>query len=114
MIAGDAIGRLAIAQEPTTGTTFVLNAATGTFTLTGEAATFVVSMQAGQGAFALTGNPVTFAVQMPAAFGAFLLNGLLANIEITPFSGPMVARRDYWDVDEWGRFIPGSGVRFTL
>lgn len=74
MIGGDALGRLAVGEEPFLGTTTVLN----------------------------------------AAVGLFLLNGFGANIQISKSSDPMAIRRDAWDVDEWGKFFPGGGVRYTL
>lgn len=68
-------------------------AATGLAAVPG-AAIFTV-MQAGFGSFALTGYAVTLAVNLG-----------------TPVSMKVV--RDAWDVDEWGRFFPGGGMRYTL
>lgn len=113
MIGADATGRLATAQEPDS-VVFVLNAAVGLFALTGEPATFAVALLAAQGAFALTGKPATAAIKLQAAMGQFLLSGFTANIEISRVQLPMATRRDFWDVDEWGKFMPGSGVRYTL
>lgn len=49
-----------------------------------------------------------------AGSGTFHLNGIPVNFSFSQGSAPMALRRDYWDVDEWGRFIPGGGVRYTL
>lgn len=49
-----------------------------------------------------------------AATGFFKLSGFPAGVEITPRQLPMATRRDFWDVDEWGKFMPGSGTRYTL
>lgn len=46
--------------------------------------------------------------------GVFNLTGPAVNFSFDHPQRPMATRRDYWDVDEWGRFIPGGGVRYTL
>lgn len=52
------------------------------------------SISLGFGSFVLTGEPISFTRQIT--------------------STPLRVVRDYWDMDEWGRFIPGGGMRYTL
>lgn len=114
MIGADAIGRLAIAQEPAAGTVFVLNAATGLFTLTGEAAVFDVLMAAAQGSFALSGQATLATFQIIVSTGFFTLTGEAANASFSVIQQPLKVVQDQFDVDEWGRFYRGGGMRYTL
>jgi len=81
LLGGNAIGRLAVAQEIEVGTTTVLAAAQGSFALTGEAATFRTQMVAAQGSLTLAGEAVAFQAKFPAAFGAFAETGLAVTFE---------------------------------
>lgn len=74
MLGADALGRLALAQEPSLSQRFILTADVGTFVLTGG----------------------------------------VVNLSFSKITLPMATRRDYWDVDEWGKFIPGGGLRYTI
>lgn len=62
-------------------TTTVLAAATGTFTLTGEAATFQVKEPASFGSFALTGEAATFQIGEAIASGSYALTGESATFQ---------------------------------
>lgn len=114
MIGADAIGRLAIAQEPTTAQVFVLSAATGLFTLTGEAVVFDVLMAAAQGSFALSGQAALATFQIVAGTGFFALTGEAADASFSVIQQPLKVVQDQFDVDEWGRFYRGGGMRYTL
>lgn len=73
------------------GPTYTLTAATGTFTLTGQAANLVVSrkLTTATGSFTLTGQSANLKVsrKLTAATGTFSLTGISANLVYTPVSG---------------------------
>jgi hypothetical protein len=54
----------------------VLTAATGTFNLTGIAASFARNMVSSAGSFSLTGNNATFDTELLAGTGSFVLTGM--------------------------------------
>lgn len=58
-----------------------LTAATGAFTLTGQAATFGISAVASAGSFAETGNPAAFGINLTSDTGSFVLTGNAANLQ---------------------------------
>jgi hypothetical protein len=60
----------------------VLTAAQGTYTLTGQDATFVVTMPAAQGSYTLSGQAATFAIAMPAAVGSYSVTGQDATFAV--------------------------------
>jgi len=68
---------------PAVSQTFTLTAATGTFTETGESATFKVSMSGSDATFTLTGEPATFAIKENAATGSFTETGEPATFKVT-------------------------------
>lgn len=73
------------------GPTYTLTAATGSFTLTGQAANLVVSrkLTAATGSFTLTGQSTNLKVSrnLVAGTGTFSLTGISANLVYTPVSG---------------------------
>lgn len=93
---------------------FTLNAAVGTFTLTGGVATFLVKMALGAGSFGETGGAANLRPILGAQPGSFFLTGGPAQPEFTPPQAPMALIKDAWDVDEWGRFFKNGAVRRTL
>ncbi len=74
------------------GPTYTLTAATGVFTLTGNAAGLRVSRKitAGTGSFTLTGNAAGLIAgrKLSAATGSFTLTGNSVNLVYTPIGGP--------------------------
>ena len=74
------------------GATYTLTAATGSFTLTGNAAALSAArkMTAADGSFTLTGNAtgLTVARKLIADTGVFTLTGNAANLVYTPVGGP--------------------------
>lgn len=109
-----AVGSHAVGAIPGSGQTFTLVAATGFYTLTGFAALFSVTMPATQGSYSVTGFPAIAQLSLLAAPGFYNLSGFPASAQFSPVQKPMAAIRDYWDVDEWGKFLPGGGVRYTI
>ena len=82
LLASAALGRLALGQEiDAAATTTILAAATGHFTLTGEAATCQIQAAAAQGGFTLMGEAAAFRTQEAAAFGSFALTGEAATFQ---------------------------------
>lgn len=46
------------------------------------------------------------------AIGQFFMPVPPASVQLTSMDRHGWVR-DYWDRDEWGRFIPGAGIRYT-
>jgi hypothetical protein len=74
MLGFAALGRLALGQARAASATLIA-ASAGSYTLTGQAALFSISVPLGAGAFTLTGNDAVFPVSMPAAAGSYALTG---------------------------------------
>lgn len=78
-------------KSTTSGPTYTLTAATGSFTLTGVSATLKVSRKlvAATGTYSLTGQAAAFNVsrKLVAATGTYTLSGIAANLVYTPVSG---------------------------
>ena len=84
----DALGHFTLGHPPA-GSIVVLPASAGSFTLTGNAATFPIAEAAGVGAFAVTGVSATFRVTVPETFQSFAVTGNAAPlvISLTPAPG---------------------------
>jgi hypothetical protein len=74
MLGFDATGRFALGQVTAASTT-VLTASAAAYTLTGNAATFMVSQHSSVGDFALTGIAATFKIIMPASVASYIVSG---------------------------------------
>lgn len=100
--------------NPAGGPTYTLTAATGSFTLTGIAATFKVSRKlvAATGSFALTGQAANLQVsrKLVAGTGSFALTGVAVNLVYTPVSGAT-----YTLVAQTGAFnLTGQAAAFKV
>jgi hypothetical protein len=82
MLASDAVGRLAVAQEiGASATTSILTSVVGTFALAGENATFQVREVGTVGFVALAGQAIALQVQAPVASGSFAVAGISATFQ---------------------------------
>jgi hypothetical protein len=83
MLGFDALGRLALGQLPSGATTTTLVAATGTFALTGSAATFRITLATSAGAYVLTGNATTPVRILNGIAGSYVLTGFAITASLT-------------------------------
>jgi len=89
MLGFGAIGVNPVGIGPRGGVTnTVLTASTGSFALTGGAATFTITQAAAVGSFALTGVSASFSISWPNAAGAFALSGIAASFNVSISAAP--------------------------
>lgn len=82
MLGFGALTQTAIADVPSGGgTTTTLIAAFGSFTLTGESATFQIQEVSGFGSFSLTGDAANLQQQINSSFGSFTETGEAATFQ---------------------------------
>ena len=86
LLGFDAIGRWALGQLPSNGNA-ALAVSAGSFTETGKASPFGISIAESAGAFTFTGSAGSFAVQEWVAAGAFAYTGLPANVTAIESAG---------------------------
>ena len=88
------LGRFAIGQGRSASAT-LMAASAGSYTLTGQAALFSISVPLEAGAYTLTGKDAVFPVSMPAAAGSYTLSGQAAalNAAATLYVSPYPSTR---------------------
>ena len=86
LLGFDAIGRWALGQLPSNGNA-ALAVSAGSFTETGKASPFGISIAESTGAFTFTGSAGSFTVREWAAAGAFAYDGLPANVTAIESAG---------------------------
>lgn len=95
MLGFDATGRLALGQVRSSITT-ILVANAASFTYTGNAATFKISMPPAVASFALTGNAASFTVTMPSSVASFIVNGNPAWFVTSQRKPLYISGSGYW------------------
>lgn len=79
MLGFAALGRFALGQGRSASATLIA-ASAGSYTLSGQAALFSISVPLDAGAYTLTGKDAVFPVSMPGAAGSYTLSGQAAAL----------------------------------